>query len=489
MVHGDRAQQIQATMLRMSLVRAQEQREQRRREEEYKIDGLKKYYGKVRETEASFKSIENVHARRRIREMRERESEYQTTQGMEKAYMETKLQDKWAEEEDAFVATLAAEKKGQMRAELDLKRVREESEELRELEDKLRAAEMNMERKLQLEEARMLEKREQQYHAYYDTMMEAQRQKLVIQEENKERDNLKKQIAAKKVLQEQIEEKLDLRRAAQEEFEKERRQVDEVIARIQEEDRLQLEAKQAKQQETQAYIRDFLEEREIERALKREKEEEEERRIAEYAAEVQRRSEANLKRRQDKMDAQDRILDKLRSLKEKEMAEKEEEERLLNLLHEQEESEKQRMREQMESERRERMKREMMEANEYQKALKEQKRQQEEIEEEAFRKKMLEKFAEDDRIEQMNAQRRRMKVQEHKRDVEALIDEKREMYNALKKKEIEEAQAYREQDARRAAIVEMERKRLLKEYATKYRDFLPKGVIQNEEELREIFGA
>ena len=198
----------------MSLVRAQEQREQRRREEEYKIDGLKKYYGKVRETEASFKSIENVHARRRIREMRERESEYQTIQGMEKAYMEKKLQDKWAEEEDAFVATLAAEKKGQMRAELDLKRVREESEELRELEDKLRAAEMNMERKLQLEEARMLEKREQQYHAYYDTMMEAQRQKLVIQEENKERDNLKKQIAAKKVLQEQIEEKLDLQRAA-----------------------------------------------------------------------------------------------------------------------------------------------------------------------------------------------------------------------------------------------------------------------------------
>ena len=214
MVHGDRAQQIQATMLRMSLVRAQEQREQRRREEEYKIDGLKKYYGKVRETEASFKSIENVHARRRIREMRERESEYQTIQGMEKAYMEKKLQDKWAEEEDAFVATLAAEKKAQMRAELDLKRVREESEELRELEDKLRAAEMNMERKLQLEEARMLEKREQQYHAYYDTMMEAQRQKLVIQEENKERDNLKKQIAAKKVLQEQIEEKLDLQRAA-----------------------------------------------------------------------------------------------------------------------------------------------------------------------------------------------------------------------------------------------------------------------------------
>lgn len=476
-------------MIRMSLVRAQEQREQRRREEEYKNDELRRYYGKVRETEAGFKSIENVHARRRIREMKERDSEYETLMCMEKDYVEKKLQDKWAAEEEAFVQAMGVERKAKMRAELDLKRIREESEELRELEDKLRAAEMNMERKLQLEEARMIKEREQQYHAYYDTVMESQRQKLVVEEEKKERVNLEKQIAAKKVLQEQIEEKLDLQRAAQEEFEKERRQVDEVIARIQEEDRLQLEAKHAKQRETQDYIRNFLDERERERALKREKEEEEERRIAAYAAEVQRRSEANLKRRQDKMNAQDRILDKLRSLKEKEMAEKEEEERLLNLLHEQEESEKQRMREQAEADRRERMKREMMEANEYQKALKEQKRQQEEVEEEAFRKKMLEKFAEDDRIEQMNAQRRRMKVQEHKRDVERLIDEKREMYNALKKKEIEEAQAYREQDARRAAIVEMERKRLLKEYATKYKDFLPKGVIQNEEELREIFGV
>ena len=56
------------------------------------------------------------------------------------------------------------------------------------------------------------------------------------------------------------------------------------------------------------------------------------------------------------------------------------------------------------------------------------------------------------------------------------------------KKEIEEAQAYHVQDARRAAIVEMERKRLLKEYATKFRGFLPKGVLQNEQELRDVFG-
>ena len=472
----------------MSLVRTQEQREQHRREEEYRIDELRRYYGKVRDTEAGIKSMEKVQSRRLVHDARERELEVQAISAYERDMAERHLKDKWAKEESAVIAALELQKKEKLRQELDLKRIREESEELRELEEKLRAAEMNMERKLQMEESAVLKAREAQYHAYYDGVMETERQKIVEKEEKKEREYWERQIAAKQVLKEQIEEKLELQRVAQEEFERERKQVDDIVKRIQEEDKLQFEAKQAKQRETREYILHFLDEKEQERILKRQKEEEEERRIAEYAAEVQRRSEANLKRRQDKMDAQDRILDKLRFLKEKEMAEKEEEERLLNLLHEQEESEKQRMREQAEADKRERMKREMMEANEYQKALKEQKRREEAIEEDAFRKRMLEKFAEDDRIEQMNAQRRRMKIQEHKRDVDRLIDEKRQMYNALKKKEIEEAQAYHVQDARRAAIVEMERKRLLKEYATKFRGFLPKGVLQNEQELRDVFG-
>ena len=105
------------------------------------------------------------------------------------------------------------------------------------------------------------------------------------------------------------------------------------------------------------------------------------------------------------------------------------------------------------------------------------------MEEEIFRKRMMEKFAEDDRIEQMNAQRRRMKMQEHKREVERLMQEKKDLYNMLKEKEMQEAAAYEAKEHRRAQIIEEERQRLLKEYASKYKEFLPKGVLQNKGDL------
>lgn len=63
------------------------------------------------------------------------------------------------------------------------------------------------------------------------------------------------------------------------------------------------------------------------------------------------------------------------------------------------------------------MKREMMEANKKQMAMKAERTAAAAREEAAARQVMLDKFAADDRLEQMNAQKRRMKALEHKREV------------------------------------------------------------------------
>jgi hypothetical protein len=65
----------------------------------------------------------------------------------------------------------------------------------------------------------------------------------------------------------------------------------------------------------------------------------------------------------------------------------------------------------------ERMKQEIMAANQKQIEMKGIKAREAAVEEERARTEMLAKFAEDDRIEQMNAQKRRMKQLEHKREV------------------------------------------------------------------------
>jgi hypothetical protein len=76
----------------------------------------------------------------------------------------------------------------------------------------------------------------------------------------------------------------------------------------------------------------------------------------------------------------------------------------------------------------------------------------------------MSKFAEDERLEQMNAQKRRMREQEHKREIERLWQEKLAIYRAQREMELEERRAKEEDERRKAAIVEMERERLIREH-------------------------
>ena len=76
----------------------------------------------------------------------------------------------------------------------------------------------------------------------------------------------------------------------------------------------------------------------------------------------------------------------------------------------------------------------------------------------------MSKFAEDERLEQMNAQKRRMREQEHKREIERLWQEKLAIYRAQREMELEERRAKEEDERRKAAIVEMERERVIREH-------------------------
>ena len=150
-------------------------------------------------------------------------------------------------------------------------------------------------------------------------------------------------------------------------------------------------------------------------------------------------------------------------------------EELINRLYFEEQEEKHRIAEANKRAAAEASRLEMMQANEYQRSLKAQRKEQEIAEEEEFRRRMLEKFAEDDRVEQMNAQRRRMKMAEHKREVERLAAVKTAMYEEQMGREMEEQEGRIQQEEFKAQIVEMERQRLLAEHAARLKDYLPKA--------------
>ena len=153
---------------------------------------------------------------------------------------------------------------------------------------------------------------------------------------------------------------------------------------------------------------------------------------------------------------------------------KEELENLRIELHQQEQEEAARIRDQKLLQDRIRKRLEMLDA--YQKQLENKKilMQKAKEEEEIFRAKLMAKFAEDDRLEQLSQQKRRMKQLEHKKAIEALIEERRRLSKKDEEEHKKELEREKELDKYRQAVIEQERQRLLREHAGKLIGFLPK---------------
>ena len=156
-----------------------------------------------------------------------------------------------------------------------------------------------------------------------------------------------------------------------------------------------------------AWVAKFLELREDLREQERQRLLEEEAQIARFAAEIERRQKATEGMREAQQAEKDRILEKLAKEKEENDRRRDEMEELINRLYFEEAEEKHRAAAKEKAARRAALERDVKEANEQQRRIKEAIRVREIEQEQEFRRVMLEKFAEEDRVEQMNAQRRR----------------------------------------------------------------------------------
>jgi len=392
-----------------------------------------------------------------------------------------------AEKEAALAAELERRKNERAREERVIDKVRAEAPELRDLEQKLRAAYMNQERRKQLEEKTILEEQERERQAIADLQMEAARIRECRAEESKEAQRRTEALAAKQILKEQMAEQDEAKAAAYAEFIKEKAMVDEIIAKIMEEEKQEALAKMAKRNETIEYIKNYLSENEQLKADEKRRLEEEDNAIARYAESVRMREGAAAAAKAALEQEKDRIFQKISKDILRKQAEEEEMLELQIELANEEAEEKRIQADRAALEKRLRDRMEMMAANEYQKKLKLERLRQQEAEEEDFRRRMMDKFAEDERIEQMNAQKRRMKMMEHKREVERLLEERRAMYEREKEAELQEQHQEEKRAQALRALIEEERKKILAEAAGKLGlAYMPRGVLSSKEDF-EMF--
>lgn len=223
-------------------------------------------------------------------------------------------------------------------------------------------------------------------------------------------------------------ERENLRNEAQNEYVKERGQVDAIINKMIDEDHEMLRINKMKQEQSKQDM--ILSVNEKKALTKRQNE------LAEYEEELVRRYASQQKERSDELahlkaqaEAQrEAIFQKLAAEEAERRAEQNYIEDLRNNLQVEEMEERARQQERDAAAKKNAQRLELQAAKDYQLKLKAERLEEERRMEMEFKMKMAEKFAEDERLEQMNAQKRRMREQEHKRQIEKLWQEKLAVY-------------------------------------------------------------
>lgn len=376
-----------------------------------------------------------------------------------------------------------------VREEQNRKRICESSEELRSLKARLHAAQVTKERSAQIMEKQLKYEEERARDQVMATVMEHERLKAINDHQVVEQSKLVKAEKAKEMQLEQIRLKESMRDESRREYEKERAQVDAVVEKIRQEDALEQEIRDQKKAETKKHLQDFTVQqaewrREAERRADAENEE-----IEAYARFKAAREQAIADEKERKEEEKRQIFFRMVGAAESRNKEAEELEYLRNELYSEEHEAELRRREQAAEQKRLEDRAEMLRAYEEQMMMKEERQRIEREEEMKLRAMLLAKFAEDERIEQMNEQKRRMKIQEHKREVEKLVEARRNLFAEERAKEAGAYQFIEEQEKERLVIIEEERRRLLTEYASELKDFLPKGVLERETDIPLVYGV
>lgn len=374
-----------------------------------------------------------------------------------------------------LAAELDKEMAEEQRRTREIQRICDEAPELKELEKALKIAYMNKERAAQFEEKVLMSQREQERIQTIEDQMEFDRQKALLDEASKKGAKNAMFDDQRKVLQKQIYERQQLLEEARQQTQKDREMVDEIVQKINDEDRHESEEKRMKQRETADMVRKYQLQSEEEKRQAKAKAKAEEEAIEAYQKALASRGAGVAAKKQAKKEEEDRILAKIVEETEKKRRAEEEFNDLRDMLWA-EELEAQRARDaQDRRDKSTRMRQEMMTANEKMLKAKAVQRIHEAENEARMISRMKAKFAEDEARERKEEAEKKANKARHMDLIATQAQQRRAMYEEEKIEEVaanEEAQ--RREDYRKAVIKEA-RARLLEEHSAKLQGFMPRA--------------
>lgn len=354
---------------------------------------------------------------------------------------------------------LEAEKK-----EREIRRICESSEELNELERKLRTAYVDKERAAQHQEAMLIRKLENDREQAIEERMEYDRQQDFHRQQESERKRRQYLSAQRDVLQQQIRAREEDTKRMKEETMKENKLVDDIIKKINMEDELEREQRMNKVDETRALVLQH----QFERTMQMKAIEEEERRqdseIQAYNTMMKERyqkEDAEKKRKElEKKKLWENVVDKTQS----EIQVKEEYATLRSMLWEEEHEAKLKKEEAETINRQMKLREEMLRENKAQISAKRELLEKMEQEEQELVRQMLHKFSQDEDVERRKEENRRLfkqrfmaEANKQRLDRDMILQQERE-------RDMNEQAAQRKREEQKQQIIDHAKRLLLEKH-------------------------
>jgi len=371
-----------------------------------------------------------------------------------------------------------------------IQRICEEDPTLRELQAKLKAAYMNQERASQLSEKRTIAKSDLRRDALLSKKIEVARREAQAKQFAADEERRLNQLSGANAITEQMLYKQNQQREeAYREYLKDRTEIEKLVGDIQKEQHQEVALMEKKREDLRHDMLMCLDNRKTQIKDRKREEQDAEDRINAYKKQVFKRGEKEAERKAALDAEQTRIRMKLEADAE---AKRREEDRVHDALELLRKEEADRRRSDAEAARRnrlERMKREMMEANEAQKRFKKAQGVRDMEAEKVLVSKMMAKFKEDERKLKGEESERLRQRDLYKMGMEKQMLQRQEMYHDARAVDERERRDAGEKEEFRRRVVEEARKRLIREHASQLKQFLPKGVLQSEDDLELLAGA
>ena len=339
-----------------------------------------------------------------------------------------------------------------------------------------------------IENAKLNEFRAHQIHQnqllrLQNLIKDTQNDETVLDNLKKEIENQKKideikqkeRFKAKYLLQEQMKEHEKNKLESIKEYERDKKQVDDLIEKLKQEDIQNFNENERKKAINRMYMENAYKEK-AERKQK-EKEDEEKQKAAErkYFEDKEKQENEFNKKKEEIQNLKDLRFNELCNQAAQEAANKEYWENVRNELYLEQENQKNRIAELQEKEKKQRQKEELLASAIKQFKEKEEIKKKEKEMEEQFKKQLIEQYEKDEKLEMYNLQMRKLKMLEFKKDIERQWKLKLEQYEAQRNMELKELEEAKKLEEEKRKLIEEEKERLIKENENLLKKYYGKG--------------